>query len=98
MATELPEKVIEQIRAQGLPSGGTYAFRPKIKRNRKGELEIDKRAITKGPFCGKKGYVDIENQIWIRDRAHSGLAEHWDVQIDGGAEYFRVDLNGEELR
>jgi hypothetical protein len=66
--------------------------------DRKGEIIIDKQAPTKGPKAGKKGYVDEEGRIWIKDYAHSGLPTHWDVQIDDGADYIRIDRNGDEVR
>ncbi len=59
--------------------------------------EIDKQAVAKGPKKGKKGYVDQEGRIWIRDHAHAGLPMHWDVQLDGGDDYFRVDTDGNIL-
>jgi hypothetical protein len=55
------------------------------------------RAVAKGAKTGKKGFVDDQGRIWIRDRGQAGLPDHWDVQIDGGDDYFRVDVNGEEL-
>ena len=30
--------------------------------------------------------------------AHAGLPDHWDVQFDDGAEYIRVDQNGDEIQ
>jgi hypothetical protein len=60
-----------------------------------GEQVIEKRAVQSGPKAGKKGYVDDQGRIWVKDRAHAGLPDHWDVQSDGGDNYIRVDLNGE---
>ena len=50
-----------------------------------------------GPKAGKLGYVDSSGRIWIKDRAHAGDPDHWDVQEDGGSTYFRVDLDGNFL-
>lgn len=65
--------------------------------NRSGEPEIEKIRITCGPKKGKKGYVDVQGRIWVRDRAHANQAEHWDVQIDEGQNYIKVGLDGNEL-
>lgn len=97
VATNLPQKVIDQMRKAGLPTGGSHPFHPKLTTNRKGEQVIEKRAVGKGPKQGKKGYVDEQDRIWIRDRAHSDVPDHWDVQIDDGDDYFRVDDGGNEL-
>jgi hypothetical protein len=80
-----------------LPTGGARPFKPKLTKNQRGELVIEKKAVTKGPKRGKKGFVDDQGSIWIRDRAHADVPDHWDVQIDGGEEYIRVDQNGNEL-
>jgi hypothetical protein len=81
----------------GLPAEGTHPFIPKIVKNKKNEDIIDKQAVTKGPKRGKRGYVDDQGRIWIRDRAHAGVPDHWDVQIDGGKDYFRVDKDGNKI-
>ena len=47
--------------------------------------------------AGRMGWVDLDGRIWLRDRAHAGLPDHWDVQEDNGATYFRVDNNGNML-
>ncbi|MDB5331242.1 MAG: hypothetical protein JWP03_2393 [Phycisphaerales bacterium] len=44
------------------------------------------------------GWVDLDGRIWLRDRAHAGLPDHWDVQEDKGATYFRVDNDGNLLQ
>jgi hypothetical protein len=64
----------------------------------KGRIIIDKQAPTIGPKIGKKGFVDEQGRIWIRDAAHAGIPIHWDVQIDDGADYLRVDRSGEEVQ
>jgi hypothetical protein len=60
-------------------------------------MVIEKRAVLKGPKRGKKGYVDDQGRIWVKDRSHAGLPDHWDVQLDDGDDYFRVDSNGNEI-
>jgi hypothetical protein len=97
MTDPLPDEIQEQMQRARLPSTGSEPFRPKIKKNRKGRFEIDKQAAAKGPKKGKKGYVDQDGRIWIRDHAHAGLPMHWDVQLDGGDDYFRVDTDGNIL-
>jgi hypothetical protein len=94
---DLPQKIIEQIEAAGLPTTGDHPFHPKTTRNRNGDRIIEKRAIRKGPKAGKKGFVDDQDQIWIRDRAHAHVPDHWDVQIDDGDDYFRVGLDGNRI-
>jgi hypothetical protein len=41
--------------------------------------------------------VDEEGRIWIRDYEHADLPDHWDVQIDGGTDYIRIGLDGNEV-
>jgi len=94
---ELPQKIVDQIDAAGLPTGGEHPFKPKITRNRDGEPIIEKRPIRKGPKVGKKGYVDDQDRIWIKDRAHANIPDHWDVQLDDGDDYFRVGLDGGKI-
>jgi hypothetical protein len=94
----LPEKVVRQIAKAGLPTGGTHPFEPKLVRNRNGDVVIEKRAPSKGPKFGKKGYVDDLGRIWIRDPAHAGLPAHWDVQIEDGEDYLRIGEDGEEIQ
>ena len=93
----LSQKIIDQMDDAGLPSGGAVPFHPKIKKNKAGEDIIDKRAVRIGPKRGKRGYVDDRGRIWIKDRAHAHVPDHWDVQIDDGYDYVRVDLNGNEI-
>jgi hypothetical protein len=95
--SNLPQKIIDQIVKAGLPSGGQHPFKPRLTTNRGGEKVVEKRAVLRGPKKGKRGYVDEEGRIWIKDRAHAGVADHWDVQLDDGDEYFRVDLNGDAM-
>ncbi len=97
MASALPSKIIDQMAKAGLPSSGPHPFNPKLVRNRQGDQVIEKKAVTKGPKRGKRGYVDDQGRIWIKDAAHAGLPEHWDVQIDDGDNYVRIDPTGNEL-
>jgi hypothetical protein len=97
VSSGLPEKIVDQIRKAGLPTGGMHPFQPKLIRNRRGEQVIEKRAVAKGPKKGKRGFVDDQERIWVKDRAHAGVPDHWDVQIDDGDDYFRVDQNGDEV-
>lgn len=97
MPAGLPQKVIDQIANAGLPTGGQHPFEPRIVTNRKGEPIIDKQVVQKGKRRGKKGYVDDQGRTWVKDHSHAGLPDHWDVQIDDGDDYFRVDVNGNEM-
>ncbi len=97
MSSNLPPKVVEQIAKAGLPMGGRHPFRPKLVSNRNGEQVIEKRAVRQGPKQGKRGYVDDLGRVWVKDWAHADVPDHWDVQIDDGADYFRVDVNGNEV-
>ena len=97
MPPGLPQKIIDQLKRAGLPSTGQHPFHPRLTRNRKGEQVMEKRAVAKGPKAGKRGYLDERGQIWIKDRAHADVPDHWDVQLNDGDDYNRVDLNGNEL-
>ncbi len=73
-------------------------FIPQLEENKKGEQIIKKMAIQHGPKKGKVGYVDANGRIWIKDRAHAGYPDHWDVQENGGdAGHIRVDSQGNIL-
>jgi len=63
----------------------------------RGEPIIRKARIQHGPKLGTKGFVDTQGRIWIKDRAHAGDPDHWDVQEEGGRTYFRVDFDGNKL-
>jgi len=93
----LPQKIIDQMRKAGLPTSGQHPFQPKLTTNKNGDQIIEKVAVSHGPKQGKRGFVDDQGRIWIRDRSHAGLPDHWDVQFDGGSDYIRVDQNGNEL-
>jgi hypothetical protein len=97
VSSALPQKIIDQMSKAGLPTGGQHPFKPKLATNRQGEQIIEKKAVTKGPKVGKRGYVDEQGRIWVKDRSHAGLPDHWDVQIDEGEDYVRVDQNGNAL-
>ncbi len=97
MSSNLPPKVLEQMRKAGLPTGGTNPFEPSLTTNRNGDPVIEKKEVRIGPKRGKKGYVDTQGRIWIKDRAHASVPDHWDVQLHDGADYIRVDLNGNLL-
>jgi hypothetical protein len=93
----IPQRLIDQMAKAGLPSTGAHPFEPRLRTNRRGELEIEKRSVSKGPKQGKHGYVDVHGRIWIRDRAHGGLPDHWDVQLNDGDDYIRIDDQGKEI-
>jgi hypothetical protein len=92
-----PNKIDRQILKAGLPTRGQFPFVPKLDKNRQGDDIIRKASVLHGPRSGKKGYVDENDRIWIKDRAHAGDPDHWDVQEDGGKSYFRIDLEGNKL-
>lgn len=97
MANNLPQKIDKQIDNAGLPRGGSVPFIPQLVKNRRGNPIIKKGTVQHGPKKGKKGFVDTQGRIWIKDRAHAGDPDHWDVQEDGGKKYFRIDVNGNLL-
>jgi hypothetical protein len=97
VARKLPKKIEKQIDKAGLPRAGTVPFIPQLDGNKKSREIIRKATVTHGPKQGKKGYVDTKGRIWIKDRAHAGDPEHWDVQEDGGKSYLRVDPQGNLL-
>lgn len=97
MATPLPQKVVNQIKHARLPEGGQVPFVPELNKNRKGETILKKARVQFGPKKDKVGYVDKDRRIWIRDAAQAGLPEHWDVQIDDGRDYLKVDDQGNRL-
>jgi len=77
-------QIEKQIKKAGLPTGGSVPFIPQLDKNKKGKQIIKKAIIQGGPKKGKKGYVDTNGKIWIRDRAHGKYPDHWDVQENGG--------------
>jgi len=97
VAKQLPDKIDKQIDKAGLPRGGNIPFDPQLEENKRGKLIIKKDTAAHGPKRGKSGYVDTAGRIWVKDRAHAGDPDHWDVQEDGGKKYVRVDLHGNLL-
>ncbi len=97
MAQKLTAKLERKIAKAGLPSGGAVPFDPLLEKSRKGKQIIKKEIVSHGPKKGNKGYVDTKGRIWIKDRAHAADPDHWDVQENGGIEYFRVDQQGNLL-
>jgi len=97
LPADLPEKTEKQIEKAGLPKGGRVPFIPQLDTNKRGLLTIRKVTVTYGPKKGKRGFVDTMGRIWIKDRAHAGDPDHWDVQDEGGKRYIRVDLQGNPL-
>src|SRR5882724_3586862 len=87
VSSRLPKKITEQTRKAGLPTAGKHPFKPRLTTNQRGEQIIGKRAVAKGPKKGKRGYVDEQDRIWVKDRSHAGLPDHWDVQIKEGEDY-----------
>jgi hypothetical protein len=94
---DFPDKLQRQIEKAGLPMAGQCPFVPRLEQNRKGETILAKGEVKPGPKRGKVGYLDAQGRIWLKDRAHADVPDHWDVQEDGGKGYFRVDLNGDRL-
>ena len=96
-APNLPAGLLDQILKAGLPTAGNIPFVPKLAKSRRGDVIIEKADVRTGPKKDKRGWVDVHDRIWIRDRGHAGLGDHWDVQIDGGDSYIRVDDLGNEV-
>jgi hypothetical protein len=96
---ELTQKLKDQLAKAGLPLSGTHPFRPRLTKNRRGEMIVERAQVFRAPAAqaGRVGWVDTDGRIWLRDHAHAGLPDHWDVQEDGGKTYFRVDGNGNLL-
>jgi hypothetical protein len=95
---EAKQRIERQIQRAGLPTAGDFPFVPRVDKNQKGEKIIRKTTVQHGPKKGKKGFVDVDGRIWVRDRAHAGDPDHWDVQEEGGKSYIRVDQEGNKLR
>jgi hypothetical protein len=101
VATSPPDngssKIDRQIKKAGLPTAGPVQFVPQLDTNKRGDPIIRRGSILYGPKQGKKGYVDTLGRIWIKCLAHGSYPDHWDVQVDQGKDYFRVDLDGNVL-
>lgn len=80
-----------------MPRSGSVPFEPKLTTNRRGAQVIEKAVVQYGTKKRKKGYVDTTGRIWVRDRTHADVPDHWDVQIDEGKDYIRVDSSGEQI-
>ncbi len=92
----IPKKVNNIIEGKGLPTSGKNKFDPKIVSNRKGQQVIATKEVDCGPKGIKKGFVDKEGNVWVKDTAHGNVPEHWDVQMPDGS-YDRVGLDGKFL-
>jgi hypothetical protein len=97
MAKKSANKIERQIEKAGLPSGGAFPFVPDLVKDKAGRDIIRKEIVRHGPRKGKRGYLDSIGRIWIKDHAHAGYPDHWDVQEDGGKSYFRVGFDGNLL-
>jgi hypothetical protein len=97
VADDLPDKIRKQIARAGLPTGGPHPFVPELVLNLAGEMMIGKRTVAKGPKRGKRGYLDADGRIWVKDRAHGAMPDHWDVQMHDGESYVRIDNSGTEI-
>jgi hypothetical protein len=82
------------MRKAGLPTEGDVSFIPRLVTNLREEEVVLKKEVLSGPKAGKVGYVDTQDRTWIKDRAHSGYPDHWDVQENDGLTYFRFGLDG----
>jgi hypothetical protein len=96
---ELPQKIKDQIAKAKLPTAGAFPFRPRLTKNKRGETMVARAEARNAPAGqrGRMGWVDVDGRIWLRDHAHAGVPDHWDVQEGDGATYFRVDNDGNLL-
>jgi hypothetical protein len=94
---QIPKEVLDRMQKQGLPTNGEHPFVPKWRNNKRGKPDLIVASLTHGPNKGDSGFLDAYKRIWIRDRAHSSVPDHWDVEENGGQEYFRVDNQGNIL-
>jgi hypothetical protein len=90
----LTPRVVAQIAKAGPPLTGVEPFIPAPGTDSRNRQSLKRAAVQHGLKRGQIGYLDTAGRIWIRDRAHAGLPDHWDVQENGGQSYFRVDDNG----
>jgi len=98
VAKPADDSIEKQIEKAGLPTGGSVPFIPMLDKSRSGRRIIRKGTVQGGPWKGKKGYVDSQGKMWIRDRAHGEYPDHWDVQENGGTEgRTRIGNDGEPL-
>src|SRR4051812_14874992 len=93
-APQLSPRVQGQIAKAGLPTAGPEPYVPALGTDSRDRQCLMRAQVVHGPKAGKIGYLDTAGRIWLRDRAHAGVPDHWDVQENGGLSYFRVDDNG----
>ena len=93
-APQLSPRVQGQIAKAGLPTTGAEPFHPALGTDSRNRQCLKRAAVQIGPKAGQTGYLDTAGRIWIRDRAHAGVPDHWDVQENAGQSYYRVDDNG----
>lgn len=93
----LTPRVLAQISKAQLPMSGPIPFVPAIGEDSRGRECLLRAPVLYGPKQGKIGYLDTQGRIWIRDYAHAGLPDHWDVQENGGVTYFRVNYSGSPI-
>ena len=91
---DLSPRVQGQIAKARLPTVGPERFIPSLGADSKKRQCLRRAAVQHGAKAGRIGYLDAAGRIWIRDRAHAGAPDHWDVQENEGRFYFRVDDNG----
>ena len=65
MSQDLPEKVVEQMKNAGLPTGGTHPFKPKLTTNKRGDPIIDKKAAQGAvlTFADASGRRAVEQEL-----------------------------------
>ena len=100
VAIDLPEKVKKQIQKLRLPQLGDEPFEPQLvgkRRGAKNDKEMKRAVVQYGPKMGEVGFVDSTGRIWVKNRAHAHVPDHWDVQIDGGKDYIRVRYDGQRF-
>jgi len=93
-APQLSPRVQGQITKAGLPTTGPEPFLPALGTDSKNRQCLRRARVQHGRKAGQIGYLDTAGRIWIRDRAHASVPDHWDVQENEGLSYFRVDDNG----
>lgn len=89
----------QKLREKALGFGLPASFKPKFEKNKGGKWILMKKPApaAKGNAKDREGWVDEEGRIWIRNYAHAGYPDHWDVQMDGGATYMNVKVDGSPM-
>jgi len=89
----VPLEIQEKLAKAGLPRSGQYPFKPKLTKNRKGRTVVQTAQPEKGPRRNDVGRVDENGDVWLRhpDEQHG---DHWDKQVDGGADHVNVNDDG----